>query len=142
RHLGRGRPAFEVVGGRLVGDAHELGRPGEVVVAHGRRLPGREQVDVDVVGHGGQLPLEAVVAGDPVRLDGHVERAPGLGPGAREGADLQDVDGPGAQLDGPAHRHVVDDGAVQVAHAVDLDRRVDGGQRGGGEDGLDQRPAV
>src|SRR5699024_7613577 len=54
-HLGAGRPAGQVVAGRLVGGGDQLGRTGEVVVAHRRRLPGGQQVDDHVLRDGGEV---------------------------------------------------------------------------------------
>ena len=92
-------------------------------------------------GQGLEILLEAVVAGDPVRLHQHVDRALRLGPGTVDGAAVQDVDRRGAEGHRPRDRHVVDDRTVEVAHPVDLHGRKDGRQRGRGEDRVHQRPA-
>jgi hypothetical protein len=56
--------------------------------------------------------------------------------------DLQDEHPAGAELDGPPKGDAVDEAAVEVVTAVDLHGREQAGNRGGGEDGVDDRPTV
>ena len=88
-------------------------------------------------GQVGHLSHEPGVDGDEERIDHHLDRALGhRRVEDRRRAEEHD-DAGGASVDGTLQGHVVDDAAVDVALAVDLDGRKDGRHGRRGQDGLD-----
>ena len=102
-----------------------------------------QDVHLDVVGHGAQVAGEPVPAGDLERDDRHLPRIARRVEGLLDAPDLQDEHPPGAELDGPPERDAVARGRRRGSAGR---RSATGGQqaghRGGGEDGVDDRPAV
>ena len=120
-----------------VGDA--VAQRGEVVVLRRLGLAGRHDVDLDVVRQRGEVAEEAVPARDLERHQRDLPRPARRLERAVEAADVHDEDAVGAERDGAVDRDGVDDAAVDVVLAADLDRRQDARHRRAGEHGVDQR---
>src|SRR6185503_9999592 len=108
----------------------------------GGAVAGREDVHLDVVGRGGEVAGEAVPAGDLERDDADLPRVARRDEGLLDAPDLQHEHPPRAELDGPAERDAVHEASVQIVMVVDPDRGEQAGDRGGGQDGVDDWSAV
>ena len=111
---------------------------GEVVEVAGCTFRPDAEDDLDSLGQVGHLPDEPGVDGDEERVDHDLHRPLGDGGVEHGGSAQEDHDPGGAAVDRPLQRHVVDDPAVDVLFAVDLDRGEDGRHRRRGQDGLDR----
>jgi hypothetical protein len=99
-------------------------------------------MNANMRGQRGHLLVEPVPPGDLERDQSHLPHPGGHLKRALDPAHLQHVHGAGSQRDGPAHRDRVDQAAVEVVRAVDLDRRQQPGHRAGGHDGGHHGPAA
>jgi hypothetical protein len=110
-----------------------------------RREPvsaGGQDVHPHMVRERGHLLVEPVPPGDLERDQPHFPRAGGDRQRALDPAHLEHVDGGGAERDSPPDRDRVDETAVEIVGAVDLDRRKQPGHRAGGHDRRHQGPAA
>ena len=136
----------EIARGRLIGlldprpdpiliAVPELGKVGWARVA-----AGRQHVHRNCAGQRGHFLVEPVPAGDLERDQPHLPGPARHGQRAFDPPHLQDVDGAGAQGDGPADRNGIDQPAVEIVLAVHLHRREQPGHRAGGQYGGHDRP--
>jgi hypothetical protein len=102
----------------------------------------RQDVNGHPVRHSGHLLVEPVPAGDLERDQADLPRAPGDLERPLDPADVQHVDGRGAEHHSAPHRDGVHEPAVEVVLAVNSDRRQQAGDRAGGKHGRHQRPAA
>jgi hypothetical protein len=125
-----------------------LSHPGPVPgpeLRQSRREPvsaGGQDVHPHVVRKRGHLLVEAVPPGDLERDQPYLPRPGGDRQRALDPAHLKYVDGAGTERDGPPDRDRVDETAVEIVGAVDLDRRKQPWHRARGHDGRHQRPAA
>ena len=127
-------------GTRPVGEVHELGAPGQVVVADGFGVAVGKDHDLDVGRDPGEVFQESMSTCHPVREQCHVQRAARVRPRPVDPADLEDDDPLRAELDRPFHRDVVDNGTIEVPDALDLHDREHRGDRRRRQDRLGQGP--
>jgi hypothetical protein len=131
-----------------VGALDALPHPGRVTgpeLRQSRREPvsaGGQDMHPHVVRKRGHLLVEPVPPGDLERDQPYLPRPGGDRQRALDPAHLEHVDGGGAERDGPPDRDRIDETAVEIVGAVDLDRREQPGHRAGGHDGRHHRPAA
>jgi hypothetical protein len=99
-------------------------------------------VHADVIGQRSHLLVKSISPGDLEGDKAHLPRSARYRERALDPADLQDVDGAGTERDSPSHRDGMDQAAVDVMLAVDLDRREQARHGAGGQDGGHDRPGA
>ena len=107
-----------------------------------KKAAGRQHMHLHAAGQCRHLLVEPVPAGDLEGDQAHLPRAARHGQRTVDPAYLQDVDGAGAQGDGPPDRDRIDQAAVEVVLAIDGNRRQQPGHRTRGQHGRHDRPAA
>src|ERR1022692_4027588 len=103
---------------------------------------GRQHVHIHVVGQCRHLLVESVPAGNLESDQADLPRAAGWRQRTLDPAGVQDVDTAGAKSDGTPDRDGIDEPAVEVMLAVDLDRRQQPRNGAGGQHSGHDRPAA